>query len=478
MLGNAKADLLKREDYSHYTEPSAPPMPIQRASALWGGGSSSGTSTPASEITLFPSSKEGYQQLKPNYAVSSAGKIPDGFVAHARDSCVMVDYQWDSMRQPLDFGDGGAYGEEWTAMHKRFRKGMRRLLNWYATDDAPAELVTTPCPSTSSACSSGTRSEHEEEEEEDVETVVIMVSHGAGCNAMIGAITNQPVLMDVGIASLTMATLKPDLEYEKLQAEAEDLEPALVRVDDMYDIRMTASTEHLHRASNIAFGRSTSVTTSTWTPPTSRGRTSTFAGTASPWMSQSPVDTPVLRSSAKFGFGLNKDLSSEVAHSLPDNAALSRGLWTPPTASKPSLSLMEEDVDEEDDLDAMLPDFDRKRFSSGSFSSSREEEEESIASDDLHGSLLDISLNPGLYSPESELSLFSTSPSLPSPLARPATLNIVSKGGGPVLSAPIKLNTGNFETLTMTPGVGLMQFGGGLGGLWGMPSDEDDMHRF
>ena len=36
-------------------------------------------------------------------------------------------------------------------------------------------------------------------EDEDEDLVVIMVTHGAGSNALIGALTNQPVLLDVGI---------------------------------------------------------------------------------------------------------------------------------------------------------------------------------------------------------------------------------------------------------------------------------------
>jgi hypothetical protein len=48
----------------------------------------------------------------------------------------------------------------------------------------------------------------EEDEQEDL--VLILVTHGAGCNALIGALTNQPVLLDVGMASLTMAVRREE----------------------------------------------------------------------------------------------------------------------------------------------------------------------------------------------------------------------------------------------------------------------------
>jgi hypothetical protein len=140
----------------------------------------------------------------PSYAVSTSDHIPRGYVAHARNSTVNVDNQWDSSRFPQDWGDGGQYGEEWTSMHKRFRRGLNHLIYWYSQND----------PDDRNEDALGLdQAEHDDndddvEEEEDL--VVVMITHGAGSNALIGAITEQPVLLDVGMASLTMAVKRED----------------------------------------------------------------------------------------------------------------------------------------------------------------------------------------------------------------------------------------------------------------------------
>ena len=227
MLGGAKADLLRREDYSAYADFVPPEKPVS-SSSLWQAsptlGPTNRTPSPprekdgsldmsplASALPVRSNEAKSYVAPHPMYSVSSSGKIPEGLVAHARDACATVDYQWDSMREPLDFGDGGKFGEEWTAMHTRFRAGLRKLINWYATTDSAADLGTK-----AAKAEKGTGGSEVEREDEEVETVVIIVSHGAGCNALIGAITYQPVLMDVGIASITMATRKPGLDYQQM----------------------------------------------------------------------------------------------------------------------------------------------------------------------------------------------------------------------------------------------------------------------
>src|SRR5699024_1321833 len=75
----------------------------------------------------------GYVPPTPGYAISSSDPIPSGYVAHARDACTRIDYQWDSTRNP-NWGDGGMYGEEWSAMHGRFRRGLMDMVDWYGDD--------------------------------------------------------------------------------------------------------------------------------------------------------------------------------------------------------------------------------------------------------------------------------------------------------------------------------------------------------
>ena len=116
-----------------------------------------------------------------------------------RNDGVTVDWTWDS----LQLGDGGEYGEEWGSMHDRFQRGLKRLLRYYERESDPSMHP----------------------------TVVILVTHGAGCNAILGALTRKPVLTDIPISSLSMAVLRPQtpspaisLEYELLlQADTSHL---------------------------------------------------------------------------------------------------------------------------------------------------------------------------------------------------------------------------------------------------------------
>lgn len=212
----------------------------------------------ASSFRLHPDShakldKAGYDPPTPTYAVSPLDPIPRGYVAHAKDACVNVDYQWDSMRPPQCWGDGGSYGEEWSAMHKRFRRGLNSMLSWYSAQEPVYMGNGSP----------------QDDDDADAEDVLILVTHGAGCNALIGALTNQPVLIDVGMASLTMAVRKegaqlPDSSSE-IASPVTETPDAPVRtrstgrrgsvdlgLGQVYDLKLVASSEHLRSGVNPA----------------------------------------------------------------------------------------------------------------------------------------------------------------------------------------------------------------------------------
>lgn len=449
MMGGAKAELLRREDYSIYADVPIPSntQPISKG-ALW----SSPVSSPSQQSVpsglhqgnIFSSSamaaalssasqeqKKGYVPPRPLHAISSNGKIPDGFVAHARDSCAVVDYQWDSMRAPLDFGDGGKLGEEWTSMHHRFRSGLKRMVNWYATIDSPDELLCAPVNNEKEHSCSDSGYGEEEEEEEEVETVVIIVSHGAGCNALIGAITHKPVLMDVGIASITAAVRRSDADYAKALAVASGRQggasvPPQAAVDDLYEIRMSASTEHLRSNSGASITARPASPRNTWSPSSRGGRTSALASSPtmggpvqSPFTIPEPIssvgsrstsanpsvgpfsrrDSGSNRRSPRVALPMSVASDNEGSYSSGRGSASFPALWAP---ARSALRLID-DVDEEavDDYDSMLPDFDNKRF-------------KPISNENVKPSL-EIGLGPAIQLP--------TSPK------------------GPVLSAPIKLNT-------------------------------------
>lgn len=294
MLASAKASLLRREDYSN--NPNFAPYNNATSGQTWGqtptptspvNGADSSVSSLADvlrragrsdSVTSVTSNGESrlltggaYVAPVPAYAISHNAEIPNGYVPHARDNCCDVDYQWDSMRGALDWGDGGSLGEEWTSMHQRFRKGLQKLVDWYSTSENPTEMVTKK-----RRASVTDDYVMVEDEDVEVESVVILVSHGAGCNALIGAITHKPVLTDVGLASLTEAVRKPGVS----EVEANGLRRAaggsgstvsessgLVAIHEYYDMKLFASSEHL---SSSRSSRAQSVSASV--NPPSRAR--------------------------------------------------------------------------------------------------------------------------------------------------------------------------------------------------------------
>lgn len=213
------------------------------ADGTYSGGLKNGLSR--SSISQPQNTAQGYTPPTPMYALSASEPIPMGYVDHAREACVSIDFQWDSMYHPQDWGDGGCYGEEWSSMHRRFRRALSKIVSWYKTRDTSPEPQGADSPASSEDGSYG----------RDDETVLVIVTHGAGCNALIGALTNQPVLMDVGMASLTLAIRRDDgpsapssphgyplfkpISYRRASMAAENALP------EDYDLKLVASTEHL-----------------------------------------------------------------------------------------------------------------------------------------------------------------------------------------------------------------------------------------
>ncbi|KAL9132395.1 MAG: hypothetical protein Q9175_006431 [Cornicularia normoerica] len=202
-----------------------------------------------------------YMPPIPSYAISPSQPIPSGYVSHARDACVKVDNVWDSLRPPLEWGSGGEYGEEWSAMHMRFRKGLHEMISWYRTHDDFETLK--PIKDDSPEKEDSDSKDTEDEEEDETDTVLILVTHGAGCNALIGALTSQPVLLDVGMASLTMA-LRKSVDYKRFSSPHTEDVPASpsrrqhslidLAISEVYEVKLTASTEHLRAGSPFLRG--------------------------------------------------------------------------------------------------------------------------------------------------------------------------------------------------------------------------------
>lgn len=301
MLAGAKANLLRKEDYSNNPNfasynnathgqswaptPTTPIQNLESGSSLADALRRAGRSDSVTSVTSNGESRlmagGAYVAPIPTYAISHNAEIPNGYVPHARDNCCDVDYQWDSMRGALDWGDGGSLGEEWASMHNRFRKGLQRLVDWYATAENPTQMVTKE-----RRASVDDYEVVDDDDDVEVEPVVVLVSHGAGCNALIGAITHQPVLTDVGLASLTEAVRKPDVieveddasSHVAAGSRSTSKPSSTIAIHECYDLKLFASSEHL----SSTRARTTSLTTGSMNLPPSRGRLNSSGLTASP----------------------------------------------------------------------------------------------------------------------------------------------------------------------------------------------------
>lgn len=266
-------------------------------------------------ISTISSPKHGYIPPVPSYAISPSDPIPPGYVAHARDACLEGDYQWDSMRPPQDWGSGGEYGEEWSSMHRRFRKGLQEMISWYTQH---------PDSRDNTNGHTGPIHECQIDDDEETDTVLILVTHGAGCNALIGALTSQPVLLDVGMASLTMAVRK-----DMSSPPANSLMPSVdtrrrssidVGISYDYDIRLVASTDHL-RAGSSALATSIVHRSQTTSTPYSVHPKGRYRSITTGNMFESPIDG---------GFKLPEFTSRKTLQrsstSTPDSP--NSGLWS------------------------------------------------------------------------------------------------------------------------------------------------------
>ncbi|KAK3673292.1 hypothetical protein LTR78_006837 [Recurvomyces mirabilis] len=342
-----------------------------------------------------------YVPPTPHYAISSSDHIPRGYIAHARQSCVNVDYQWDSSRPPQNWGDGGELGEEWSQMHKRFRKGLNHLIHWYSqhnVDDRAEDAL-----GFDQAERHALEAEVHDDDDEVEDLVVVLVTHGAGCNALIGALTGQPVLLDVGMASLTVATRRDNAHVVLPPVASRDVEgnpgpspspeetlsgQAARRVSldlglsSIYEMKLVSSSEHLRpgadprRAPSLSSrsddqrsglgapsklqdqrgssnGREAadtgfadwSLTDSSRSSSSSRSGTSSMLGSA-----VRRPSVPVL-SSASGGLGRSNTLPVVPGRSEPG----SPGLWTPPGAGSTPVLKAKEATSDQKSVGEALP---------------------------------------------------------------------------------------------------------------------------
>ena len=293
------------------------------SAGLDNGGNGQNRSTDADSAVNFE--QRGYIPPVPNYAISPSAMIPLGYVAHARDACLNVDYQWDSMRPPLDWGDGGEYGEEWSAMHKRFRRGLQNMILWYTMHDNRSDPSENSEPTIDPAIAG-------EDDDDDMDTVLILVTHGAGCNALIGALSSQPVLLDVGMASLTMAVRKDMKDGVTVSTPHENRRRSSIDLgtSESYDLRLIASIEHLRAGGSPSSVPQLQQSPRVGSQPISmyRHRVNSAASTTSTTSSMdNGFSLPEAATRATSGIGAAASLQRS-----PSLATSSAGLWSKPEA--------------------------------------------------------------------------------------------------------------------------------------------------
>lgn len=162
------------------------------------------------------SSTVGYSPPIPTYALAPVDPIPVGFTAHARDACLDIDFEWDSLK---DWGDGGVWDEEWGLMHRRVGNGLKKMIAHYS-------------------------------EIEDEEIVLILVTHQACCNALIRNMTGAPALHDIGTSSLTMAVRRDDPLTARPKSPTSRRGSVDMGLPREFEMKIVASTEHLRGGSN------------------------------------------------------------------------------------------------------------------------------------------------------------------------------------------------------------------------------------
>ncbi|KAJ5904984.1 uncharacterized protein N7473_001900 [Penicillium subrubescens] len=186
-----------------------------------------------------------YVPPTPGYAVSPSDPIPSGYVAHARDACTRIDYQWDSMRTPY-WGTGGDYGEEWSSMHERVHAGFQHMVDYYRQRGSAGDR--------SRAMSNGSM-----RQDSPAQTVLIIITHGADCNALIGSLAGRSVLLDISTASLTMAVRRdrvkksatPDSDRSPVSSSPSSPSSQGGRsVSQGYSLQLIASNDHLRAGVN------------------------------------------------------------------------------------------------------------------------------------------------------------------------------------------------------------------------------------
>lgn len=159
-------------------------------------------------------------------------QIPTGHVSHGK-TFVEFDIGWSASNLPAAEMEH-EYPEEWPSMHKRFKNGWKHLSAYYSSGNPAVTNFPITWKRPTQQLPPPANGEREESSGDELSTVVILVTHGAGCNALIGAITHKPVLMDIPISSTTMAVRRPDGSYDVKFTEPISVPQEMVRRGNLW----------------------------------------------------------------------------------------------------------------------------------------------------------------------------------------------------------------------------------------------------
>ena len=250
-------------------------------------------------------------------------------------------------------------------MHRRFRKGLQEMISWYCLHSGRTSEAKRHTTQNENKDKDEDKDEDEDkgedaDEDADTDTVLILVTHGAGCNALIGALTNQPVLLDVGMASLTMAVRK-----EISAVSTSSFMPALdsrrrssvdAGMSYDYDVPLIASTDHLRSPSTsvTTMNPQRTQTSSSQSSSMYRGR---FRSISSVNVCESPINETFKLPETISRKGLQRSSSASTGSPVT-------GLWSKPVAepdksvppeSSPTKRIENKDLPEEADDDEAMP---------------------------------------------------------------------------------------------------------------------------
>lgn len=189
-------------------------------------------------------------------------------------------WKWDQ------FGDSGEYGESWENMHRRFSHGLERLIRYYNH--------------TSEKCN------------------VVIVTHGAGVNALLGHILDQPLLSRINLASFAVLQKTFVGNWEMVYNSNQELVPPTLSSNSTSSSSVASEVfSHERERSNSGGGLSSGFFS--YQPAEPSSFTLGFSQTEKPSSTTSNITTPTDTTSFNLHFA-----DSKKSATLP---SLDNSLW-------------------------------------------------------------------------------------------------------------------------------------------------------